>query len=158
MLCAFLVGKMTQCKEMFPVYCGKCLSHKATRPFESHRWCPTRCVIGWDNNQKTSVLQVSMDWWSNRTSLSMLVEDMSRNKCSFQVQISHVLRFISICDLFTDCPSYMTISLSYIIYQSDWGMKLISHLCLVVRWRTGSSIPPLSVFMCLITHTDNCTQ
>jgi hypothetical protein len=32
----------------------------------------------------------------------MLVEDMSRNKCFFQVWISHVLRFISICDLFTD--------------------------------------------------------
>jgi hypothetical protein len=23
----------------------------------------------------------------------------------FQVRISHVLRFISVCDLFTDCPS-----------------------------------------------------
>jgi hypothetical protein len=26
--------------------------------------------------------------------------------CFFKVQISHVLRFISICDLFTDSPSY----------------------------------------------------
>jgi hypothetical protein len=32
----------------------------------------------------------------------MLVEDMSRNKCLFQVRISHVLRFISTCDVFTD--------------------------------------------------------
>jgi hypothetical protein len=40
------------------------------------------------------------------TSVSMLVEDMSRNKCFLQVRISHVLRFISICDLFTDSPSY----------------------------------------------------
>jgi hypothetical protein len=32
---------------------------------------------------------------------------MSRNECFFQVQISHILRFISICDLFTDSPSYI---------------------------------------------------
>jgi hypothetical protein len=38
-------------------------------------------------------------------SVAMLVEDMSRNKCFFfQVRISHVLRFISFCDLFTDSP------------------------------------------------------
>jgi hypothetical protein len=40
------------------------------------------------------------------TSVSMLVEDMSRNKCFFKVLLSHVLRFISICDLFADSPSY----------------------------------------------------
>jgi hypothetical protein len=33
---------------------------------------------------------------------------MSRNGYFFQVRISHVLRFISICDLFTDSPSYVT--------------------------------------------------
>jgi hypothetical protein len=37
----------------------------------------------------------------------VLVEDMSRNKCFCQVQISHVLRFISICDLLTDFSSYI---------------------------------------------------
>jgi hypothetical protein len=37
----------------------------------------------------------------------MLVEDMSRNKCFFQVHISHVLHFISICDLFTDSALYL---------------------------------------------------
>jgi hypothetical protein len=36
------------------------------------------------------------------TSVSMLVEDMSRNKCFFPVRISHVL----ICSQFTECPSY----------------------------------------------------
>jgi hypothetical protein len=40
------------------------------------------------------------------TSVSMLVQGMSRNKCFSQVQISHVLRFTSICDLLTDSPSY----------------------------------------------------
>jgi hypothetical protein len=40
------------------------------------------------------------------TSVSRLVEDMSRNKRFFLVRMSHVLRFMSICDLFTDSPSY----------------------------------------------------
>jgi hypothetical protein len=43
----------------------------------------------------------------------MLVEDMSRNKCIFQVRISHVLRFISICGLFTDSPSHIPFHLYY---------------------------------------------
>jgi hypothetical protein len=33
-----------------------------------------------DNSQKTSVLRVSTNWKSNWTSVSMLVEDLSRNK------------------------------------------------------------------------------
>jgi hypothetical protein len=40
--------------------------------------------------------------------VSMLVEDILRNKCFFQVRISRVLHFISICDLFTDSPSYFS--------------------------------------------------
>jgi hypothetical protein len=32
---------------------------------------------------------------------------MSRNKCSSEVRISHILRFISNCDLFTGIPSYV---------------------------------------------------
>jgi hypothetical protein len=39
----------------------------------------------------------------------MLMENMSRNKCFLHVRISHVLRFISICDLFTDSPSYLPV-------------------------------------------------
>jgi hypothetical protein len=39
---------------------------------------------------------------------------MSRNKCFFQVRVSHVLRFMSICDLFTDSPSYFSIR------SGDW--------------------------------------
>jgi hypothetical protein len=41
------------------------------------------------------------------TGKAMLVKDMSRNSFSFQVRMSHVLRFISMCDLFTDSPSYV---------------------------------------------------
>jgi hypothetical protein len=39
----------------------------------------------------------------------MLVEDISRNKCFFRLQILHVLGFIPICDLFTDSPTYMCV-------------------------------------------------
>jgi hypothetical protein len=38
---------------------------------------------GWDNSRKTSILRVSTLWYSDGTSVSMLVEDMSRNKCYF---------------------------------------------------------------------------
>jgi hypothetical protein len=38
--------------------------------------------------------------------VSVLVEDMSRNKYFHQVHIAHVVCFISICDLFTDSPIY----------------------------------------------------
>jgi hypothetical protein len=37
----------------------------------------------------------------------MLVEDISRNKYFYRFRISHVSRFISICDLFTDSVSYL---------------------------------------------------
>jgi hypothetical protein len=50
------------------------------------------------------------------SSASVLVEDMSRNKCFFQVGISHVLRFISICDLFTDSPLYFTRNSIFILF------------------------------------------
>jgi hypothetical protein len=51
----------------------------------------------------------STHWQSDGTDVSMLVEDMSRNKRFFQVRISHVLRCVSIYDLFTDSPSYIGI-------------------------------------------------
>jgi hypothetical protein len=51
------------------------------------------------------LLRVLTYRYSDGTSVSVLVEDMSRNKCFFQVGISHVFGFISLCDLFTDSPS-----------------------------------------------------
>jgi hypothetical protein len=58
--------------------------------------------------------------------VSMLVDDMSRSKCSFQVRMSHVLRFISICDLFTDSPSYHIFKgdphhLNLVMWEGDFG-------------------------------------
>jgi hypothetical protein len=55
--------------------------------------------------QKTSKLRFSTHWERDGISVSMLVEDMSKNKCFFQVPISHVFRFISICDLIIDIAS-----------------------------------------------------
>jgi hypothetical protein len=78
-------------KEMFPVYSGKCLSCKAVHnSIEKF----SQKVQKWLRQQsKTPMLQVSTHWQSNGPSASMLVEDISRNKCFFQVQISHVLPF-----------------------------------------------------------------
>jgi hypothetical protein len=47
--------------------------------------------------------------------VSVLVEDMSRSEFFFQVLISHVLRFMLICDIFTDSPSYVTTCLASIL-------------------------------------------
>jgi hypothetical protein len=66
-----------------------------------------RCGSDWNNSRNTSMLQVLTHCYSDGTSVSMLVEDMSRNKCFSQVQISHVWRFISICDLFGASSSYI---------------------------------------------------
>jgi hypothetical protein len=55
----------------------------------------------------------------NGTSVPMLVEDMSRNECFFQVRMSYVLRFISICDLFTD------FSLLYHLFTEMLKYKII---------------------------------
>jgi hypothetical protein len=56
---------------------------------------------------------------------------MSRNKCFLQVRISHVLRFISICDLFTDSPSYFAVilrsALIVKIFLAKDGIVEISH-------------------------------
>jgi hypothetical protein len=85
---AFFMGKRTQCKgyhkQMFLVYGGKCLSRKAV-----YNWLEKRGrrfaddeevemeVRKWLRQQsKRLVLRVSTHWY-----VSMLVEDMSRNKC-----------------------------------------------------------------------------
>jgi hypothetical protein len=54
---------------------------------------------------KNFMLRVSAQLLIDGTNVSMLVEDMLRNKFASQIQISHVLHR-SICDLFTDSSSY----------------------------------------------------
>jgi hypothetical protein len=52
----------------------------------------------------------------------MFVEDMSRNKCFSQVQISRVLHFISIRDVFTDSPSYFLYSAGRLLSESKTSL------------------------------------
>jgi hypothetical protein len=64
----------------------------------------------------------------------MLLENMSRKKCFFLVRVSHVLRFISICDLFTDkwvsylyihnprCRIWGALSGGYVESSVFWGI------------------------------------
>jgi hypothetical protein len=72
-------------KEMLPVYGGKCLSCKAI-----HNWVEKRCKRFADDEEvETEVRkwlrQQSKDFSADGTSVSMLVEDMLRSKCFFQV-------------------------------------------------------------------------
>jgi hypothetical protein len=103
---------------MSPVYGEKFLSRKAV-----HKWVEKLGRWFTDNEEvKTEVWkrlrQQSKDFYAagfdalvmRWDSVSKLVEDMSRNKCFFQVRMSHVLRFISICDLFTNSSSYIQLS------------------------------------------------
>jgi hypothetical protein len=63
--------------------------------------------------KKTSVLRVSTHWY-----VSELVEDMSRNKSSSPgPNITCFTFYISICDLFTDAPSYFTDSTGFLTEQ-----------------------------------------
>jgi hypothetical protein len=67
----------------------------------------------------------------------MLVEDMSRNICFLQFRISHALRFISICDLFTD--SLVSFSYSFELYTRNlvWysvpALRIAPDIVLVVH-------------------------
>jgi hypothetical protein len=73
------------------------------------------------------MLRVSTPHWqSDRTSVSMLMEDMSRNKCFFQGRISHGLRSVSICDLFTDSPSYIHTCILIYVHLHETGCNFMS--------------------------------
>jgi histone-lysine N-methyltransferase SETMAR len=53
----------------------------------------------------------------------------AKNRCFFHVGISHVLRFISICDLFTDSHSYVSFS------ESQRRVKGKNKLCHIIGHR-----------------------
>jgi hypothetical protein len=112
--CAFLWAKGLSViyihKEVFSVYCGKCLTRKPV-----HNWV-TNVFLWWNGSAEVA-----------ETTLRRLVccgfrriikrRDKSFNVAGwyvekwmlfhFQVRISNVLRFISVCDLFTGSPSYL---------------------------------------------------
>jgi hypothetical protein len=53
-----------------------------------------RCRSGWDNSKKISVRRVSRHWWSDGTSISVLVGNMSSDKCllsTFEYHVFYVL-------------------------------------------------------------------
>jgi hypothetical protein len=84
MLCLWAEGLSAKDipREMFPVCSGQCLSRKAAHNLVANVSLMTkrlkrRCENGGDNSQMTSMLQVSTQWLSDGTSVSMLVEDMS---------------------------------------------------------------------------------
>jgi hypothetical protein len=87
--CASFVDKRTQCKwykEMFPVYCVKRFtagSRNVTNVSLMTKRLKRRWGSGCDNSQQTSVQRVSTHWLSDGSSVSVLVEDMPRNKCFF---------------------------------------------------------------------------
>jgi hypothetical protein len=79
-----------------------------------------------ETSQKSSMLRVSTQWQSYGTSVSMLTEDMSRNKCFFpQSSNIIILRFISIFDLCTDSPSHND---SYFVKKLIYYAKLCRAL------------------------------
>jgi hypothetical protein len=103
-------------KEMFPIYDLKRLSHKAFHSWVE-KFSEGRSRVAddetelrkWLKQQSKSLYAVGFDALvSDGTSVSMLVEDVSRNKCFSHVRISHVLRFKSICDIITDTTTTTT--------------------------------------------------
>jgi hypothetical protein len=118
LLCFFFVVKGLIAKnihkEMFPVYGGKCSSSKAVQPWlHTFRWWRR----GWNGGVEVAetkvkrllccrfrridkvMEQVYQCWWGICREINIF----------FQVRILHVLRFISIRDLFTDSPSYISL-------------------------------------------------
>jgi hypothetical protein len=67
-----------------------------------------RCGSGWEQQSKDSHA-AGFDALLNRWDMCVKCWRRLCREISiyFQVRISHVLRFISICDLFTDSPSYI---------------------------------------------------
>jgi hypothetical protein len=114
--CAFLWGKIPNAKgihnEMFSAYGGKCLSRKAVHSWVANISLMTKRLKRRCRSAETKVKrllccgfrrtgkamgQVYQCWWRICREINVF----------FRVQISHVLSFISICDLFPDTPSYV---------------------------------------------------
>jgi hypothetical protein len=102
-------------REMLPVYGGKCLSLIAF-----HNWVEKfsqeRSKVAHDTWQGAEVAETTdkrlLCFGFRRTGKTMgqvyqcWLRICREINVSFQVRIPYVLRFISICDLFTDSPSY----------------------------------------------------
>jgi hypothetical protein len=90
-------------KEMFPVYGGKCLMYKAVHSWVE-KFSQGRSKVADDARPGAEVAETTVKRFlccgfrrTGKASRQVLVEDMPRNECFFfQIQILHVLRFISI--------------------------------------------------------------
>jgi hypothetical protein len=110
--CAFFYGQKDSTQRIFIKKCflfairSVCHVKRFTTGWQTfHRWCWNRGA----EVAETTVKRLLCCGFQCRdeTSVSVLMEDMSRSKCFFQVRISGVLYIISICDLYTDSPSYI---------------------------------------------------
>jgi hypothetical protein len=93
---------------MFPVYGGKCLSCKAVRNWVEKRDKPFTDDKGFESEflKLLRTIKCLLCCGFRRTGKAM----GQVNQCWWRicrVRVSHILRFISICELFTDSPSYM---------------------------------------------------
>jgi hypothetical protein len=127
--CGFLWANWLNAKHLL-----KCLSRKAVQ-----RWCQTFCwwrswngcaevaettvkkilCCGFRRSGK-AMTQVCQRWWRICRETNIF----------FQVRISHVLLFISICDVFTNCPSY------YILVVADNYHVIVEELptSILIEW------------------------
>jgi hypothetical protein len=87
--------------------------------------------------QRVKEFGISTHWWSNEASVSMLVEDMSRNKYFFQVGISHALCFIFIVTYLLTLP--LTLMLEYVICGDLCVLVRITYIVCVSFWGVGVS-------------------
>jgi hypothetical protein len=92
-------------KETFPVYGGKCLSRGAV-----HKWVEKfsqgRYEVAVDTRSSAELAETTVE---KTSMLRFRHTDKAMGQvyqCWLKVLISHALRFIYICDLFTDCPSW----------------------------------------------------
>jgi hypothetical protein len=77
----------------WPLVTSVCSSkdHLGGKHFTDDEEAEMRCGSGREHTQKASMLRIPTHWLSDGTSVSMLVEDMSRNKCFSQVRISRYM-------------------------------------------------------------------
>jgi hypothetical protein len=103
--CPFLWGKGLTAKdintEVFLVYGGKCLSRKAVH----NRVTNVSVMKKWLRQQSKCFYGAVFDALVKRWDKYINVGGGYVEKYFFQVRMSDVLRFISICDLFTDSSS-----------------------------------------------------
>jgi hypothetical protein len=102
--------------------------HKETLPVYGGKSLPRKAVHSWFQKFSQGRSKITVDVRPGRRSLRRkdfyaagfdeLIKRWEKcigvgggyvgEKCFFQVRISHILRFVSVCDLFTDYPTYKT--------------------------------------------------